>query len=155
MSGLVQLIDPTLLDELIARALQSTRLRANHNFHQSPGDNPHRFLNALARGTYCAPHRHVTPPKAEAFIALRGEVLVFIFGDAGEVVERHSIGLDGLLGVDIPAGVWHSIAAVSPTAVCYEVKPGPWDPQTDKQYAPWAPREGDDDASDYLQRLLA
>lgn len=155
MPAFLQVFDTKLLDELTGRALESPRLRANHNFHQNPTDNPHRFLNALVRGTYCAPHRHVTPPKSESFVALRGEVMVFIFGEAGQVLEKHLIGANGLLGVDIPAGIWHSIAAVSPTAVCYEVKAGPWDPSSDKEFAPWAPREGDAEATAYLSRLLA
>ncbi len=154
MSPTVQLLDQALLDELTTRALESSRLRTNHNFHRTPDDNPHRFLNALARGTYCAPHRHALPPKSEAFIALRGEVLVFIFGDAGEVLQKHRLGANGLLGIDIPAGVWHGIAVVSPTAVCYEVKPGPWNPANDKEFAPWAPREGAEQAAEYLQALL-
>ena len=81
--------------------------------------------------------------------------MVFLFGDAGEVQAKHLLGANGLLGIDIPAGTWHSIAAVTPTAVCYEVKPGPWDPSHDKEFAPWAPREGDTDAPEYLRRLLA
>jgi len=151
----VQLIDPALLDRTTARALESERLRTNHNFHASAADNPHRFLNALVRGTYCPPHRHATPPKSESFLALRGEVALFVFDDEGRALERHVLGKEGLIGVDVPAGVWHAIAALSETAVCYEVKPGPWDPGTDKELAPWAPREGSRDAPAYLARLLA
>ena len=42
-------------------------------------DNPHRFLNVMAKGTYIAPHRHLDPRKAESFLVLRGEVAFFIF----------------------------------------------------------------------------
>ena len=154
MSSLIQLLDDSLLDQMTARALAMPRLRANHNFHGSADDNPHRFLNALAKGTYCPPHRHLVPPKSEAFLLLRGVVVIFVFDDAGRVIETHRLGSDGLLGVDIPPGVWHSIAALSQTAVCYEVKPGPWDPKADKEHAPWAPREGDPAAAGYLESLL-
>ena len=58
-------------------------------------------------------------------------------------------------GIDLRPGLWHSIAALTPVAVCYEVKPGPWDPATDKEFAPWAPEEGSDAASQYLATLLA
>lgn len=149
-----QLIDGSLLEEVVARALGSERGRVNHNFHAGPSDNPHRFLNALTRGSYCAPHRHATPAKAESFLVLRGEVLVLIFDEQGEVRERHVLGRAGLVGIDIRPAAWHTIAAVSPTAVCYEVKPGPWDPKTDKEFAPWAPREGDPSAADVLQGWL-
>ncbi|HEY6728446.1 MAG TPA: WbuC family cupin fold metalloprotein [Polyangiaceae bacterium] len=143
MPARVQLINQLLLDRVRARAEASLRGRVNHNFHSGPDDNPHRFLNALTRGSYCAPHRHAAPPKAESFLVLSGEVLVVIFGDQGEILERHVLGRAGLRGIDIPPGVWHTITAVSLAAVCYEVKPGPWDPENDKEFAPWAPREGD------------
>lgn len=155
MSALVQLIDQTLLDRTLVAACESPRGRANFNFHEGPADNPHRFINALTAGTYCAPHRHVTPPKAESFLVLRGEVAVLIFDAEGAVTERHVLGRAGLFGVDIGAGVWHTIAALTQTAICYEVKPGPWDPQTDKEFAPWAPREGDLKARERLREWIA
>ena len=154
MSSLIQLLDDSLLDQITARALAVPRLRTNHNFHRGADDNPHRFLNALAKGTYCPPHRHLEPPKCEAFLLLRGTVVIFVFNDAGRVIETYRLGSDGLLGVDIPPGVWHSIAVLSQSAVCYEVKPGPWDPTADKELAPWAPREGDSTAPEYLESLL-
>jgi cupin fold WbuC family metalloprotein len=155
VSERVQLIDRALLEQTLARAAASPRRRINHNFHPSPEANPHRFLNALLRGTYCAPHRHAAPPKSESFLVLSGEVLVVLFDAEGCVAERHRLGREGLLGIDIPPGRWHTIAALSETAVCYEVKPGPWDPATDKEFAPWAPPEGSEDAEPYLAALIA
>ena len=151
----VQLIDEALFEQVVSRAQRSERGRVNHNFHTGPSDNPHRFLNALTRGSYCAPHRHAAPPKAESFLVLSGEVLVIIFGDQGEIQEQHVLGRAGLWGIDIVPAAWHTIAAVTPTAVCYEVKPGPWDPATDKEFAPWAPREGDPHAASVLEGWLA
>jgi cupin fold WbuC family metalloprotein len=154
MPSQIQRLDSALLDEVTARALTSVRRRTNHNFHSDASDNPHRFLNALARGTYSAPHRHVNPPKSESFLILRGKIAFFVFDDTGKVTETHILESGGLLGVDVPPGVWHSIAVISETAVCYEVKPGPWDPATDKDFAPWAPAEGDPRAHEYLSSLL-
>lgn len=150
-----RLIDQALLDQVVSRAVISERGRVNHNFHAGPEDNPHRFLNALTRGSYCAPHRHATPPKAESFLVLSGEVLVLLFDDHGAIEAQHVLGRAGLRGIDIVPGAWHTIAAVSPTAVCYEVKPGPWDPATDKEFAAWAPREGDPRAAAVLEGWLA
>jgi cupin fold WbuC family metalloprotein len=153
MNG-IQLIDSTLLEAVTERARKSPRLRMNHNFHRDAADNPHRFLNALIRGTYSAPHRHLLPPKAESFVALAGEVAVFLFDDSGAVTGCHVLGHDGLLGIDIPAGTWHSVAAISESAVCFEVKPGPYELSNDKEFAPFAPREGDPNAPAYLEQLL-
>jgi len=155
MESLIQILDQALLDEVTERARASARLRTNHNFHRSAEENPHRFLNAMVEGTYCQPHRHSVPPKSESFLVLRGRVAVFVFDDTGKVLETHVLSTNGTLAVDIPPGVWHTIAAISPTAVCYEVKPGPWDPKADKGFAPWAPAEGDPRAQIFLESLLA
>jgi len=150
----VQLVDRRLFDVLIARAASSPRLRTNHNFHASMEDNPHRFLNVMVRGTYIPPHRHVDPPKAEAFLVLQGELAFFTFDDDGAIATRHVLGGEAA-GIDVQPGVWHTLAVLSPHVVCYEVKPGPYSAASDKDFAPWAPREGDPRASEYLERLLS
>jgi cupin fold WbuC family metalloprotein len=154
MSGAVQIMDRTLLRDLIERARQSPRLRVNHNFHSSMEENPHRFLNVMLKGTYIAPHRHLDPPKAESFLVLQGEVAFFIFDDSGNVARAEVVGGDPI-GIDLPAGVWHTLTPLSAHAVCYEVKPGPYSAQTDKEFAPWAPREGEPGVTAYLERLVS
>jgi cupin fold WbuC family metalloprotein len=150
-----QLIDQALLDATLARAHAAPRGRVNHNFHPSLEDSLHRFLNAWTHGSYAAPHRHLLVPKPESFIVLRGELALFVFDDAGAVTETHVLGRGGVVGIDLAPGLWHTVAAVTPTAVCFEVKSGPYDAATDKQFAPWAPREGDPAAPAYLASLLA
>ena len=39
-------------------------------------------------------------------------------------------------------------------AVCFEVKPGPWEPLSDKEFALWAPAEDDPTSAAYSQALL-
>lgn len=150
----IQLITTALFERTVERAKQSPRLRMNHNFHASDESNPQRFLNALVRGTYVTPHRHVTPPKPEAFLALSGKIAFFIFDDLGNITHCHRLGEDGVLGVDVDAGLWHSMVVLSESAVIYEVKPGPFSPLSDKDFAPFAPREGDPATSSYLAMLV-
>ena len=38
--------------------------------------------------------------------------------------------------------------------VCYKVKPDPWDPTTDKEFAEWAPGEGSEDVEQYVSGIL-
>jgi cupin fold WbuC family metalloprotein len=153
MSSL-QLLDSALIASLIERARQSPRLRTNHNFHTSMEDNPHRFLNVMVHGTYIAPHRHRNPPKSETFIVLEGQLAFFIFDDAGQVISTHVLGRN-TIGIDIQPGVWHSLAVLTPHAVCFEVKPGPYLAANDKDFAPWAPKEGDPTAASYLEKLVS
>jgi cupin fold WbuC family metalloprotein len=154
VSAGIQIINRELLDGLIERARQSPRLRLNHNFHSSMEENPHRFLNAMVKGTYIAPHRHRDPPKAESFLVLEGEVAFFTFDDSGQVTRIDVIGGDAL-GIDVAPGIWHTLAPLTPHAVCYEVKPGPYSAATDKEFGPWAPREGDPRAAAYLRQLMS
>jgi hypothetical protein len=76
-------------------------------------------------------------------------------GEPPQGLPRALTGIARARGIDLEPGVWHTLTAVSPYAVCYEVKPGPWDPKTDKEFAPWAPSEGDPAAAGYLRGLLA
>jgi cupin fold WbuC family metalloprotein len=144
----VQLITTALFDEIATQAAASPRRRKNHNFHSGPQDNPHRMLNVLLRGTYVRPHRHVTPPKSEAFLPLTGRVGIVCFNDDGAVTAAHLLDAAGpVRGIDIAPGVWHTVLALTDVSVCYEVKPGPWEPASDKDFAPWAPAELTPDAS--------
>jgi cupin fold WbuC family metalloprotein len=146
-------LDSALFASLVERAGQSPRLRINHNFHASMEDNPHRFLNVMLRGTYIAPHRHLDPPKAESFLVLEGEIAFFTFDDAGKIASTHVLGRD-VLGIDLVPGVWHTMTPLTEHAICYEVKPGPYQASNDKDFAPWAPREGQPGVTAYLESLL-
>ncbi|MGD1069731.1 MAG: WbuC family cupin fold metalloprotein [Bryobacteraceae bacterium] len=154
----VQPISISLFDNVAKLAAASPRLRMNHNFHSDATDNPHRFLNVLLQGTYIRPHRHSNPPKAESFLVLEGVADVIVFDDDGTVKARYRLGeesMEGRLwGVDIAPGVWHTILPRSARVVCFEVKPGPWVPATDKEFADWAPAENDPRAAAYCKALL-
>ncbi len=155
----IQLVTERLIQSVLEQARRSPRRRMNHNFHATMADNPHRFLNVMLSGTYIAPHRHLSPPKSESFLVLEGQIAFFLFDDAGRTVERRILGHgpreeDGL-GIDIAPGLWHTLAVLTEHAVCYEVKPGPYSPADDKEFAPWAPREGESGAEEYFARLMA
>jgi len=154
----VQLITDALFEKVAHLASASPRGRMNHNFHSGPTDNPHRFLNVLLRGTYIRPHRHAAPPKSELFVVLEGAADVILFDDAGAVTARYRLGDQSregrLWGVDLAPNVWHTILPRTSRVVCLEVKPGPWEPATDKEFADWAPPENDVAVEAYCQMLL-
>ena len=155
MGPRIALIDEALLDRTLDAARSSARLRAVHTFHTDARDNPHRFLNAFVRGTYLPPHRHLATPKAKSFVILRGELGCLVFDDHGKVTERYVLGRAGVTGIDIQPGVWHTLTPLVESAVVFEVKPGPWDPATDRELAPWAPPEGDVRVPAYVATLVA
>ena len=155
MSNRVHLMTPALFERVLAQAQSSPRRRMNFNFHATLDENPSRLLNVLLRGTYLRPHRHSDPPKAESFVVLEGRIAVLIFDDAGHIEQRHALGRgDSALGIDLAPGIWHTAVALSEHAICFEVKPGPYVQAADKEFAPWAPREGDPGCAAYLETLV-
>jgi cupin fold WbuC family metalloprotein len=154
MRSPVQVIEASAFGTLVEQARHSPRLRTNFNFHASSEENPQRFLNVLVKGTYVRPHRHLHPPKSESFLILEGELALFTFDDSGGMLTTTVLGRKAVIGVDIAPGTWHTLAAVSPHAIIFEVKPGPYDATTDKDFAPWAPQEGDLRAAAYIADLV-
>ncbi len=137
-------IDEKVLQELQKKAADSPRKRTNLNLHQTLEDPVQRFLNAIEPGSYVRPHRHNTPLRWELFIALSGGAVVLIFDQEGEVIERTEIAAGGpTQAVEIPAGTWHTIAALRPGTVLIEFKQGSYAPLSEMDFASWAPCEGE------------
>lgn len=143
-------------EALSAAARAAPRRRINRNFHPADSHPAHRFLNAVEPGSYIRPHRHPDPLKDETFVALRGAFGVVLFDDAGKVSDKKVIRAGGdLVGAHIPAGVFHALVALEPGSAFFEVKAGPYDAKTDKEWGAWAPAEDDARAASYLAELRA
>ena len=148
-------IDESMINEISALAKLSARRRKNHNFHSTPADTLQRLLNAIEPFSYIQPHKHEDPDKREIFFALRGRIAVIEFDEHGNIADH--IILDPLNGnycAEIPERTYHVIIALDPGSVAYEFKDGPYDPIDDKNFAHWAPKEGDPGATGYLLGLL-
>lgn len=144
------------LDELSLKAKDSVRKRMNFNYHEQLNDKLQRMIHALHKGTYIQPHKHENPDKREAFIILRGRVALIEFANDGTPVNHIILdGNAGNYGVEIPPKTWHSLIALENDSVVYEVKDGPYSPADDKNFATWAPKEGDKDCEHYLQNLIS
>jgi hypothetical protein len=78
------------------------------------------------------------------------------FDAQGNPVDGRFILLDagrGAFAVDSRAGLWHTFFALEDNTVLFEVKPGPYDPIGDKDFAHWAPAEDEADAAEYLMGI--
>lgn len=158
---MMTLIDSALLDAVCAEAAASPRRRKHRNLHEGEDAVAHRLLNAVQPDSYIAPHRHLDPAKAETFVVLRGLMGLLIFDDAGNIIAARKVGAgetancaaDCALGVDIPAGVWHTAVALRPDTVILEAKAGPYRPLAADERASWAPAEGSAGAAAYLRNL--
>lgn len=149
----MQTVDAARLSAVSAKARTSPRLRMNDNLHAME-DPIHRLLNATEPGTYVQPHRHGTPARGETLSVVRGRGAVLVFDDAGRVVEKAVLSPNGPVFVaEVPAGTWHTLVALEPGTVWFEVKSGPYAAPPEQDLAPWAPAPGAADAGAYLDRL--
>ena len=120
------LLDDNLLNEVAAEAKTSERLRMNRDMRNSPADTSQRMLNTLEVGTVLPIHRHTTT--SETQLLLRGKIDVMFYDDLGHETQRFRLDpYNGMYGVDIPIGQWHSLEVIEP-AVIFEAKDGPYKP---------------------------
>ena len=148
-------IDQNFTDAFLEKASNSERRRANYNFHKELSDTMHRMLNIMNTDTYVCPHKHINPDKREAFILLKGKVLVVEFHDSGAISDFVILDRENnSYGCEIGLKQWHTIICLEDNTIVYEVKDGPYDVATDKVFAPWAPKEGDSSCLEYNQRLV-
>ena len=148
------------LDALSQQAEQAIRQRQHKNIHQHYNEPCQRLFNAIGIDSYIRPHRHSIDPKDECLIAVRGRMALLVFDDVGQVrqIIRFGAQTNGAeqaisVGVNLPAGVWHTVIAEEPGSILFEVKSGPFNPEQAKEYASWAPAENTLDAAVYLTEL--
>ncbi len=149
-------IDTALINSVSDKAKAAPRKRMNHNFHQSPDDLLNRMLNAMEPGTYVQPHKHENPDKREAFLIVRGAILVIEFDNIGNITEHIILNpKEGMFGIEIQPRTYHTLICLEPCSVIYELKDGPYNPANDKNFATWAPKEGSPESQAYMKKLLA
>lgn len=86
---------------------------------------------------------------------IEGACSVLVFTPDGRLVERADLSATGARMAQVPPGAWHSIVATAPGTVAFEVKPGPYVPATDKNFAAWAPAEGEPGVAEMVRRMAA
>ena len=82
--------------------------------------------------------------------------MTIFFDDEGKVTDKVELSpAEGRYGIEIPAGVWHSIVVLEKGTVIYEAKQGPYIPISKDNVAPWAPEASDSIAIErYLAELI-
>jgi len=142
----LQLIDQDLLDAVALRARASERLRMNFNLHQE-SDLVQRFLNVMQPGTYIRPHRHCRPGTGEGFecfVVLQGSIGVLLFDANGTCLRQERLDAAGpVRGLQLDEGLFHSLVALAPDSVIFELKQGPYQPLADKDFLAGFPQEGE------------
>lgn len=151
----MKLVSNQILKGLKEQAIKSPRKRAIKNYHPYAADPLQRMVNYMLGDTYVQPHKHEKPDKREMFVILEGRLLVIEFAPDG-AINNHQVldPSEGNYGAEIMPGIWHTLIPLSSYVVVFEVKDGPYNPEEDKHFAPWAPGENDAHRFAYNQEII-
>lgn len=142
-------VDQALFNQVAEVARQQPRLRKNHNFHQE-SDLVQRFLNVLQPGTYVRPHRHVRDQPGtgfECFLVLQGAIGLLVMNSSGSIIQQERLEANGpLRGIELAENQFHTLVALEPDTVMFELKQGPYQPTEDKDFLKGFPPEGCEEA---------
>ncbi|HKI44372.1 MAG TPA: WbuC family cupin fold metalloprotein [Balneolales bacterium] len=141
-------------NEGIKASRESQRQRMILPVHREQSAPVQRMLNFLQPDTYIRPHRHPESGATESMIVLQGAINFFTFDDRGTIQTYIYVG--GSITnsvVDIEPNIWHTFIVKETDTVLFEVKRGPYNPATDKEFAAWAPEESTAASISYLSKL--
>lgn len=148
-------IECNLLDEMNQKSRSAKRGRAHFTFHRSDADTLQRMLNAMQPGTYLQPHKHENPDKREVFLVLTGKFLVVEFDENGEITNHMILDANNnQYAAEIAERTYHTVICLAPDSIAYEIKDGPYNVADDKNFAHWAPKEGDTGCAEYIEKIL-
>jgi cupin fold WbuC family metalloprotein len=154
MKNSVTIVTVGMLEGLGETAKTLPRRRKNFNIHTDLNDPVQRLYNAMEPSTYVRPHRHQGGDRWEFFQIVSGKALVLTFNEKGVVLERFELCSTGPnFALEIPGDTWHTVVSLQSGTVLFEVKQGPYRAVTDKDFAAWAPLEGEPSAHDFVHWL--
>ena len=110
-------ITQAILDDLIAKAKASERLRANLDLRNSAEDQSQRMLNALEPGTVMPIHRH--KDTSETCVCIRGHFEEYFYDSEGRLTDTIDMVPGGTV-LNIEAGQWHSLKCLESGTVLFE-----------------------------------
>ena len=153
-------MDSSLIKSLLMTDLFNKRGRAHHNFHDSYEAQCQILVNVISCDSYIRPHRHLTAKKKEYLFALEGAFALLEFNNKLDIInvryfssEKHSSRESTAYGVCVEPSTWHTVISLFPTSTLLEVKEGPFDPQSAKEFLLCTPEESSADAQIYLDYL--
>ena len=79
----------------------------------------------------------------EFFLVIQGELGIIILDECGQILDTELLSAKGSTrGVELPEGTYHTLVALAPDTVILELKEGPYEPSTDKEFLDAFPSEG-------------
>ena len=151
-SGDLFRLDSEMLETGKQASRDSPRHRMIMPVQRSQEARVQRLLNFLQPGTYIRPHRHPLPHATESLCLLEGELEFLVFSESGEILNRIPLTPQNPL-LDFEPGLWHGMIIKKPDTVIFEIKLGPYDPDTDKEFSIWSPAEESPEVAAFLTSL--
>ena len=157
VTGPVFALDGATVTQALAASRVNQRRRIMLPVNRSEAEGVQRMVNFLQRDSYLRAHRHPLPECAECLAILQGAMGFLTFDDAGNILTTHTLvaGDAASCMVDIEQGVWHTLVPLTDDIVLLEIKRGPYDARTDKQFAEWSPQDGTPEAAVWLREMQA
>ena len=140
LNGAVVQVTPEVLERGREASRRSPRRRMMVPIQRAEDAPVQRLLNFMQPGTYVQPHRHREPGACETLSLLGGKLEVLHFSPRGDIISRFLLTSECPV-VDLEPDVWHGMRVLESDTVVLEIKKGPYDPATDKDFASWAPSE--------------
>ena len=118
-------INPAILDELVARAKVNLRLRMNMDLRNSSEDSSQRMLNAIEPGSVMPIHRH--KGSSETCVCIRGHFEEYFYDENGNLTDTVEMVPGGAV-LNIEKGQWHSLKCLESGTILLEAKDGAYRP---------------------------
>lgn len=145
-------IDAARLETLMAESREDPRGRVRICLHRDETDPLHEMIIALADHGYLRPHRQ--KGRQKSYVVLEGRLRVIFFDEAGAVIRRLDLDAAAQPVARFDAGVWHTMTAMSESALYLETILGPFD-RNGTDWAPWAPgRSPRPEIEAYMTKIL-
>ena len=155
VEGATFALDEAMLHRALEASRHSTRRRIMLPVNRTEAEGVQRMVNFIQRDSFLRVHRHPMPECVECLAVLQGAMGFLTFDDAGNILISHRLvaGDAASCMVDIEQGVWHTLVPLTDDIVLLEIKRGPYDAKTDKQFAEWCPHEGTPEAAAWLRAM--
>jgi len=138
-------VDQKEIEHLKGQANDSLDRRFRLCLHRTASDILHQSVIVFCQDAYIRPHRHPIG-KAESYQIIEGEMTVYFFDDNGNVVRTIEMGerqSGKTFFYRLGTNTWHMPVPRSEFVVFHETSLGPYNKESDVEFASWSPEDND------------
>ncbi len=143
------------IEEGLEASRNSPRKRMILPIHRVQEAEVQRLINFLQPGTYIRPHRHPLDHATESIVVMKGSIRFFTLDESGSVLTDNLLKSEPIPSVvDIEPNIWHTFIVLEENTILFECKKGPYNAETDKEFANWSLDESETNAFEQLKNHL-